>query len=364
MKSKRPTMKDVAARAGVHQTTVSLALRNHPSIPQKTRDRIKKVADEMGYRPDPMLASLIAYRKGGSKRIQAPTIAYIMNVDGEEGLKASFPRQMFLEGAKRKAAELGYNIDVFYYGGRHYHSKYLDKVLTTRNINGIILAGFYTHFTDIELSWDRYSIVKIEMLPTHVRTHTIENNQYQVVRRAFQELRKLGFRRIGLCVADHDEIHTRNLFSAGYLVEQNLIPESDRVPLLIFKGNEFYEEFSGSRSTIHNWIVDNQLDICISNWRSIDTVVAEAQKQIDHKVYNLSLDLDPTAEGAWGIIQNHEIVGASAVEVLSGLMQHHQKGLAEFPRINLINSSWKAPELDTIEAIRADQIFASERVKI
>lgn len=360
MKSKRPTMKDIAAKAGVHQTTVSLALRNHPSIPEKTRNRIKKFADEMGYRPDPMLSSLIAYRKSRSERVQTPTIGYIMNVDGEEGLKASSARQLFLKGAKQRSHELGYNLDVFYYGGRHYHSKYLDKVLITRNITGIILAGFYTHFTDIELSWDFYSLVKIEMLPNHVRCHTIENNQYQVVRRAFQELRKLGFRRIGLCIADHDEKHTRNLFSAGYLVEQNMIPEEDRVPLLVFEGNEFYEEFSESRSRILNWVVENRLDACISNWRILNPVVEEARNRMGKQVYAVSLDLENDAPGSWGIMQNHEIVGASAVEVLSGLMQHHQKGQAQFPRINLINSTWKAPDLDTIEDIRAHNIYATE----
>ena len=352
-------MKDIAQKAGVHQTTVSLALRNHPSIPEKTRNRIKKVAEEMGYRPDPMLSSLIAYRKSRSERVQTPTIGYIMNVDGEEGLKASSARVLFLEGARKRANELGYNLEVFYYGGRHYHSKYLDKVLITRNITGIILAAFYTHFTDIELSWDFFSIVKIEMLPTHVRTHTIENNQYQVVRRAFQELRKLGFKRIGLCLANHDEKHTRNLFSAGYFVEQNMIPEEDRVPLLVFEGNELREEISDSPSKIQNWVIQNNLDVCISNWRILDPVVADASKKLGKHVYSVSLDLENGFDNeGWGIVQDHENVGASSVEVLSGLMQHHQKGQVESPRISLINAKWKAPDIDTLEEIRTNTVFA------
>ena len=267
-------------------------------------------------------------------------------------------RQLFLEGAKLRANELGYNLDVFYYGGRHYHSKYLDKVLITRNITGIILGGFYTHFTDIELSWDYYSIVKIESLPLQVRVHTLENNQYQVVRRAFQELRKLGFKRIGLCIADHDEKHTRNLFSAGYFVEQNMIPEKERIPLLVFKGNEFYEEFGESRSNILNWMTDNNLDVCISNWRILEPVAAEASKRMSKQVYAVSLDLENRGENSWGMVQNHENVGSASVEVLSGLMQHHQKGQVESPRISLINATWKAPDIDTVEEIRANCIYS------
>ena len=36
----RITLKMIAARAGVHITTVSLALKDHPSLPETTRQRI------------------------------------------------------------------------------------------------------------------------------------------------------------------------------------------------------------------------------------------------------------------------------------------------------------------------------------
>lgn len=349
-------MKDVAKEVGVHQTTVSLALRDHPSIPQKTRDRIKEAAEKVGYRPDPMLSSLIAYRKKTSNEVRTSTIAYIMNVDGEEGLENSKPRQLFLKGAKTRAHELGYNLDVFYYGGKHYHSKYLNKVLQTRNINGIILGAFYTHFTDIELSWENYSIVKIETLPTQVRAHTIENNQYQVVRRGFQELRKLGFKRIGLCVAEHDEKHTRNLFSAGYYVEQAAIEEENRVPILIFEATEYYDDLGDNLSKIRDWIIENDLDVVISNWRIHGPAADEASKKLNKRIYAVSLDMEEGSSPSFGMVQNHEIVGASAVEVVSGLMQHNNRGQATYPRTNLINATWQEPDIDTLEDIRA-QVF-------
>ncbi len=47
--SERVTMADVAQRARLHASTVSLALRDHPSIPEKTRQRVKELAARMGY---------------------------------------------------------------------------------------------------------------------------------------------------------------------------------------------------------------------------------------------------------------------------------------------------------------------------
>ena len=63
MNRPRVTLAAIAAQAGVHVTTVSLALRNSPRLPIATRDRIRKLADELGYAPDPMLQALVAYIK-------------------------------------------------------------------------------------------------------------------------------------------------------------------------------------------------------------------------------------------------------------------------------------------------------------
>lgn len=53
-------------------TTVSLALRNHPRLPEKTRHRIQKLAKEMSYRPDPVLQALVAYRGKVMERRNPP----------------------------------------------------------------------------------------------------------------------------------------------------------------------------------------------------------------------------------------------------------------------------------------------------
>ena len=277
-----------------------------------------------------------------------------MNIDGPEGLKASLPRQLFLKGAEERAKELGYNLEVFYYGGKHYRSAHLDKVLSTRNIGGVILAGFYTNYTDIDLGWDRYSVVKIEALPLQVESHTVGNNQYQATRLGFRKLREMGFKRIGLCVAKHDEKHTNNLFSAGYLVEELGIPEDERVPLLVFEGNEFEDALGSETNQVADWIQENRIEVCLSNWNLLQLALDNCQARLGRKVYGVSLDIDHRDSEAWGVLQNHEIVGSSAVDMVTGLMQNYQKGLSEFPRMNLIDSRWRAPKLDIIEQIKAD----------
>src|SRR3981189_2868289 len=52
--SARPTQRDIADAAGVSQATVSMVLNKleTPSVPQSTRQRILKLAEEVGYQPN------------------------------------------------------------------------------------------------------------------------------------------------------------------------------------------------------------------------------------------------------------------------------------------------------------------------
>jgi DNA-binding LacI/PurR family transcriptional regulator len=49
----RPTLEDVAERAGVSRALVSIVMRDVPGASEQTRERVRRAADEIGYRPDP-----------------------------------------------------------------------------------------------------------------------------------------------------------------------------------------------------------------------------------------------------------------------------------------------------------------------
>ncbi len=67
------TINDVARAAQVSTATVSLALNGHPCVKQETRERIIRIAKELGYSPN-RLAQGLARRKSGLIGLAVPDI--------------------------------------------------------------------------------------------------------------------------------------------------------------------------------------------------------------------------------------------------------------------------------------------------
>src|SRR5258706_15898530 len=59
---RRPTIRDVAERAGVSKSLVSLVMRGEPMVREEKRQRVMKAAEELGYRTNRASRSLSRVR--------------------------------------------------------------------------------------------------------------------------------------------------------------------------------------------------------------------------------------------------------------------------------------------------------------
>src|SRR6202030_45269 len=85
----RPTIRDIARDTGFHYSTVSLALRDHPRIPDSTKQLIREAAKALGYQPDAMLSALCAYRLRKRLPKEQTVIAWIANHRTRSGWRTS-----------------------------------------------------------------------------------------------------------------------------------------------------------------------------------------------------------------------------------------------------------------------------------
>jgi len=97
----RPTIKDVAERAGVSIATVSRALNDKSDVRGSTRERVREVAREVGYSPDPAARSLA----GQTTRLVATIVG---DNAGHRDLSLIFFGRV-LTAISRRLSESGYD---------------------------------------------------------------------------------------------------------------------------------------------------------------------------------------------------------------------------------------------------------------
>ncbi|MDR8393429.1 LacI family transcriptional regulator [Aliifodinibius sp. S!AR15-10] len=72
---KNVRLKDIAERLNITKVSVSKALRDHPDISDETREKVKKMAKKMGYRPN-LVARSLTSQKTNTIGVIVPKIAH------------------------------------------------------------------------------------------------------------------------------------------------------------------------------------------------------------------------------------------------------------------------------------------------
>lgn len=325
------TMTDIAQSAGVHVTTVSLALRNNPRLPESTRKRIQELAEKMDYRPDPLLRALVAYRASKSPRRNPPTIAYVTNWNTRLGWKQVTAHPDFYEGAEAKARELGYHLEHFWMREPGLTHGRLSRILLSRGITGLVIASHVREIdADLQFDWSQFSAVKIDYFPHRPPLANVTNNQLQVIRLATQRAIAAGYERIGFVMDEGWDITVDHLWSAGFLWEQQKIPARDRIPAYLFPNKE----------PLDQWIRRTRPQVIISKREFVMPILEQMRLKVPQDIAFVDLFLDDFSGKSAGVRQNHSVIGAHAVAMLDGLLQHNIRGVPEIPTTTYVEGTW------------------------
>ncbi len=349
MEERRVTLADIAAKAAVHVTTVSLALRNHPRLPEATRQRIQALAEQLGYRPDPMLRALVAYRGRAMDRRNTPTLAYVTNWATRWGWKKVTAHPDFFAGAQAKANQLGYKLEHFWIREPGLTQGRLSRILISRGITGVIVASHGREMGDaLQFDWPNFSAVKIDYFPHQPMLHNVTNNQCDIVRLAMQKVMAAGYRRIGFVMHRGWDHAVDHLWTAGFLCEQQNLKPRERIPAHIFPEpypverwfNENNAPVVADRPALEKWLRKFQPEVVISKASFVLPLFRQMGLRVPRDLAFVDVFLDQFDGVTAGVRQNHETVGAIAVEILAGQLQHNKFGVPEIPTTTFVEGSW------------------------
>lgn len=340
------TMAQVAEKAGVHVTTVSLALRNHPSLPERTRDRIRKLAEEMGYRPDPNLRALMAYRRSQQQTRTIQTLAYVTNWDSRWGWQDFPAHGLFFVGAQQRSEALGYRLEHFWLGEPKLSERRLGEILHSRGISGVVLASQrFDSDARLDMEWSRFASVKIDYFPHEPRLHMVTNDQRSILRLATRKVRAAGYRRIGLALHRDWDRGVDGSMSSGHIEAQQEYPLEDRVPIHFIEKVDSppADERWGGRaplSRLAEWVREWRPDAVIGFGPALRPQLEALGLRVPQDIGFADLFLGAEDGSVAGIRHNCRRVGEVAVELLAGQLQLNTFGLPEYPTSTLVEGTW------------------------
>jgi LacI family transcriptional regulator len=133
-------MEDIARAAGVSRSTVSRALRNDPRLKRETCERVKKIAADLGYRPNPFVATLMADLQRKRQPTASSAFAFVTAYPSREGWRRQNPSFLdYFEGARERAASQGYVLETFWLREPGMTAERFSRMLYTRNIRGLLI---------------------------------------------------------------------------------------------------------------------------------------------------------------------------------------------------------------------------------
>jgi LacI family transcriptional regulator len=201
---KRPTIKDVAERAGLSLSTVSLAINNSGYVSVETKTRVLNAVRELGYHPSRAARGLASKTSGN--------IGFILT-DDHFSQAEPFYTKVFL-GMEFEARDHNYYILLTTVGRQFKQGGPKPRFLLERNVDGVIIAGRINErlVEYIESLGLPIVLVDYELPRKRVSTVLIDNRKGALL--ATQHLMSLGHRDIGFIGGDLDHPSIRERFSS------------------------------------------------------------------------------------------------------------------------------------------------------
>lgn len=324
-------MRAVAELAGVSVQSVSLALRNQPSIGLATRRRIQALAQELGYAPDPQVVKLMQHLRAGRQSKIGASVCFITT--RPPSARESFC-DLLLAGAIEGAKAAGFSHHVLHVDPDKMPRDRLQRMLRARGVEGLLLLPMADlRPLDDLLDWSEFSVVCATLSVMTPKFDRVVVDHFQNVFGLVERLQEAGFRRPGLVVHwQHDKrcaYHpTAALAWHGVYggVEPVVAHRCEQLDAVSFR----------------RWLQEQRPDVLLV---AHDEFARELQRLpgLPRHLRIISCSARPAKDGTFpfaGNFDNPHQIGSVAAETLARKLALGRRGIPANPHTTLIRGSW------------------------
>jgi DNA-binding LacI/PurR family transcriptional regulator len=323
----RPSLQTIATRLGINRGTVSRALRDEPWVSDQTKERVRAMAKEIGYRPNSIISELASSRWQDTK-VQGTVIGYIVRTpkEGIHGVDV-------IEHLTRNAERLGYRLEPFFREDYESSAK-LQRVLRNRGITDIILGPMLDSSFAVELDWENF--ICIQLLPGYfpLPLHTVVRDHFNKVVMCWEKCVSRGYGRIGITLLDHpfrviDDVLRMSAIEAcqKHMFGRLVIIPPFHTDGIKWKVDQFVR-----------WVKRHQLDVVIGfNGYFASFLRDEFGERFPFCALNLNLDQDRSISG---VPDPGDDLGREAINLLHFCRRTNQWGLPKHRIGHVIEPQW------------------------
>ncbi|HYD84461.1 MAG TPA: LacI family DNA-binding transcriptional regulator [Opitutus sp.] len=327
----RPTVRMIAARAGISGPAVSMALRDHPRISEATRKRVLRIAEEMGYRPDPEIAKLMNHLRQRRKPKFRSVITALTSIPEKE--ERPYNRQM-IKGAEARADQLGYRLSILRITPSVTRDHSLQRILRARGVDGLLLLPMRdtVPLTDL-LDWSQFSVVAATRGVAEPVFHRVLPHHFGNTLEICDQLERLGYKRIGLVSNRGFDLFTSPGLAAG-VVWQHIQGRAEQVTPLLHDG----ERPAGVKA----WFKRERPDAIVARGvPDAEAIVDDLGLKFPGRIGLAVTNLEGSRSFAGMDVHPYDI-GATAIEMVHARIQSSQKNVPRLLTETMITGTWIA----------------------
>jgi len=349
---RNPTLRDIAAELNIHFTTVGKALSNDPRISEQTRQRVWAKAEEMGYRPNPLVSALMAHKKSTADKDNLSVIAVLVESKTAFRFRSV---EITRESLEERARELGFKIEYFPLDRYNHDLSAIAKVLRARGIPSVMLMSISVDDVRDIARFEGFCCVSVQ--EHYGRIPSVMVDHFQCAELLCHRVHEAGYRRPGLIITPSlDPMGMERVVAAFRQLSASLFGQKE-APILC--ENEAGEKRLGA------WLDHHRPDLLIESWRGVrssdwrDSRNAGMEQWLERFRPELVHDqghspdrvrallepyprvlLDCIEPGETGISQNRELTARKAVDVLTATLNRNDRGFPPVTHRVMIEGSW------------------------